>query len=86
METFDGIFPKKLLKEGFNEKNIDKFEEAIRLGAPVDEPFEGDESEKNVYELVLSTFGYSEFVNACICLAGCDVNYVSPNQNCYYTI
>lgn len=76
MNTMDGIIPKQLLKEGFYEENIEKFEEAIRLGAHLDQPFEDDESEETVYELVLSTFGYSKFVKACI-NAGCNVNYVS---------
>lgn len=76
MEQINGVAPKKLLKEGVLTKNIDTFKEALRLGASVDEPFEEDESEMTFYELVLSTFGYHEFVKACL-NAGCDGNYVS---------
>lgn len=72
----DGNIPKKLLEAGFNKKNIEEFEEAIRLGANLDEPFEDDASESTVFELVLSTFGYSQFVKACLD-AGCIMNYVS---------
>lgn len=75
-----GIVPKKLLNEAVYTKNIDKFKEAIRLGASVNDLF--DESGRTVYELVLSTFGYSKFVKACL-NTGCDVNYVSSKINQY---
>lgn len=81
MDTLEDMDPsssdiQKLLKEGFDTKNIKKFIKAIRLGAQLDVPFEDDESLMTVYELVLSKYGYFKFVKACI-NAGCDVNYVS---------
>lgn len=81
MKLIEGIASKaeiqKLLKVGFDEKNIEKFEEAIWLGAKLNEPFVDGETEKTAYELVLSTFGYSEFVSACHKGMECEVNYVS---------
>lgn len=80
MDTIDEIHSKsdiqQLLKEGFDSKNIGKFQHAISLGAHLNEPFENDECVMTVYELVLSTYGYFKFVRACL-NAGCDVNYVS---------
>lgn len=80
MDTVDDIDKQanlqKLLEEGFASRNLQKFKDAILKGAQLNKPLKDDDSNRTMYEKVLSTFGYYKYVHACI-TAGCEVNYVS---------